>query len=648
MVNNPEGKMSSRYNTYIGLFLATIFFCVPHQADAQAYPFADNLKKELKRLQVIYQDSMFAVKARTGAYQNQVYKYAKEASISHHRILGVAESSLRRSIADQAVANELILALHDFDSNIRKLDAWIIAYRVSRRLGNRKVIESLWDRYKSFFNENKNNAAWYETILKKEIIKEVLIFREKKNDYTAYLYTDNALSKSAQYLGTTSKPTSFSGFRARQYPATSEAGITGGGSIPADEIAASYPLNGQFNFYPHELNRYEGFITFREHQAELMDQGNGNSLWAKWKNTKDEVLYTAAIYDLPRSSVFFILPVGFLEAGDLYEMSLVKTNPLDFDPFFTFYSKYTLAELIDRSIWHLELERERPAEAHYFKAYFRTSIHQKLFYKFPLQTFRVKDAATNSYHFVLDEPLGPEEVFGLHGLDPMGQFSFEPAGYAKKALGNIYNDNLSLFLSHPNTAYIQHLASVDSLYPKIDSIVDIEFLPFRKRRYKYRHIKYQKIRKKTGYTSNNELIIPPYPENEVEMEYINVAPAVMAKDFKEKRSLMTKDGEINATYILPQFASEIHPKLKAAIRKRKQEYSDLLQRLDHMKGRLVKYSGGTYEAALTQILPKEVELILNAKDFAIPSGKNLKFGVFYGLPGKAAALTSTNKKILSP
>lgn len=626
------------------ILLILLSFLCTKAVFAQPYPFENNFNEQVGIISTVYKDSLYACKRRTGLLQRSIFSMAKEAGLDPRRIIGVDGHSLSRLIDDKAGADKLVTALERFDLEIRKLERWLLAYKLLGKLKGEKNMETCWEWYGDEFSTQKDNPDWYNNIVRREIIRQTFFFRKKSNDFGPNLFADDDIVGTGPYYSSHAKVSTFSGIKAREFPAESSPQITAGGTLPASKIAASYPLNGQFNFYAHEFNRYEGYLTFREYMSRLNHDVDPKHLWIKWKNTKGEILFNEAYYDQNQLSVFFSIPAVFLETNTLYEFSLVAIDPHEFKPLLAFYAKSTLGELINNEIWHIEVEDKKPKEEQLFKAYFRTSRHQRFFDKIPYQEFVIDEKNNHTYKLILDEPLGQEEVNGLHGLNPLGRYEFQPPHQLKNDLDKLYSNNLAFFLSHPNQDYIKHLVSTDTLFSKIDSIVDIEFLPFSKRTYKYRHIQYEKISKKKGFVFNNQALLPPFPENEVDITYHNIAEQITENDFKTKKVFPLTKSEILAEYRLPSFAHQVFPKIQPIIEKRKVEYVSLLEALDKIKGRTQKYNQGTYQAALDHILPKEIDHILKVKELDIPRGALIVFYLHYSLPGGMTITVVDNKR----
>ena len=101
------------------------------------------------------------------------------------------------------------------------------------------------------------------------------------------------------------------------------------GYIPADNIAYTYPVSMQYNFYKNETN--QGYIKLIRGQSYLFhasDSGQTNQFAAAFaaKDLSDSLL-TATTYDSVNQQVNFTIPAG-LENSEIYDLDILKiTQP---------------------------------------------------------------------------------------------------------------------------------------------------------------------------------------------------------------------------------------------------------------------------------------------------------------------------------
>ena len=104
--------------------------------------------------------------------------------------------------------------------------------------------------------------------------------------------------------------------------------------IPADNIVAAYPANGQFNFYRKEYKEEEGYLLLNRSQADLFDDANAE--YKAFVKKQDGTCFATKIkYDESKNLVRFDLPAGDegLQTDQIYNLQLATfkaaTGPLD-------------------------------------------------------------------------------------------------------------------------------------------------------------------------------------------------------------------------------------------------------------------------------------------------------------------------------
>jgi hypothetical protein len=92
--------------------------------------------------------------------------------------------------------------------------------------------------------------------------------------------------------------------------------------IPASNVSISYPLAGQYNFYPKEYN--QGFIQLKKGQPELFAPG---AEWSQKLHFTDvgaqQYAETDVSYNASEKKVYFTIPTG-LQTGKLYHVEILN------------------------------------------------------------------------------------------------------------------------------------------------------------------------------------------------------------------------------------------------------------------------------------------------------------------------------------
>ncbi|SKC47544.1 hypothetical protein [Ohtaekwangia koreensis] len=92
--------------------------------------------------------------------------------------------------------------------------------------------------------------------------------------------------------------------------------------IPSSNVSISYPLKGQYNFYPKEYN--QGFIQLKKGQPELFTPG---AEWSQKLHFTDgdaqSYVETDVSYNVAEKKVYFTIPGG-IQTGKLYHMEILN------------------------------------------------------------------------------------------------------------------------------------------------------------------------------------------------------------------------------------------------------------------------------------------------------------------------------------
>ncbi len=93
--------------------------------------------------------------------------------------------------------------------------------------------------------------------------------------------------------------------------------------LPAN-VAGSYPIDGQYNFYKKELTDHKGYILLKKGQPDLFFENNGFDMAVRFRKADGTCEAVPVSYDALSFKVMFDIPVNFLENGSVYRMELVR------------------------------------------------------------------------------------------------------------------------------------------------------------------------------------------------------------------------------------------------------------------------------------------------------------------------------------
>jgi len=104
--------------------------------------------------------------------------------------------------------------------------------------------------------------------------------------------------------------------------------ITGPGfsHIPASNVAGSYPLDGQFNFYKEELTNGKGYIQMRRGQPELFFKNDEYDTYVRFRGAGAGCIAIPLQVDASdfwEKKIEFDLPLAFLANESVYEMQVL-------------------------------------------------------------------------------------------------------------------------------------------------------------------------------------------------------------------------------------------------------------------------------------------------------------------------------------
>jgi len=104
--------------------------------------------------------------------------------------------------------------------------------------------------------------------------------------------------------------------------------VTGVGltKIPPGNVAGSYPLDGQFNFYKNEITSGKGYIQLKRGQPELFFEVSEYDTYVRFRGAGTGCIAIPLQVDAEaywEKKIEFDLPLGFLANGEVYEMQVL-------------------------------------------------------------------------------------------------------------------------------------------------------------------------------------------------------------------------------------------------------------------------------------------------------------------------------------
>lgn len=184
--------------------------------------------------------------------------------------------------------------------------------------------------------------------------------------------------------------------------------------IPVHNISASYPLDGQYNFYPKENELGKGYILLARAQPDLLLQ-LPEGYQQEFRLTKSqELFYTPLSTNINENgrTISFQIPDGTLEPDQIYRLELVQSNP----------------QTSDLRILH--------------QLYFRSSQFETLTQKLAqFSTLTLGSRGGIIANGILAEAFGPEEL-GIGGRPGLIQTEaqLDGAWYQQEVIQQMYED----------------------------------------------------------------------------------------------------------------------------------------------------------------------------------------------------------------
>lgn len=243
--------------------------------------------------------------------------------------------------------------------------------------------------------------------------------------------------------------------------------------FPPDKVLASFPLNGQYAFFPEESIREIGYVVLpRGANGLLYEQlQNAPILKARWTSSTGARIYTDAKLKNMEPVIYFNLPGGFFQPMQLYRLEVVALPERAFfaaqdnDICWTRF-RGTVAKVADAGT-------AVKGEVKIAELYFRTSrytLREKLKHMNPVLHWE-----TGMIAFTMDEPLDQLERLGGRHFEPVVSFRYV-GGVADKVEQHLQDPALLYYLSVPAIEPISGLPLDQLAVAERDNTLDAPFV----------------------------------------------------------------------------------------------------------------------------------------------------------------------------
>jgi hypothetical protein len=210
------------------------------------------------------------------------------------------------------------------------------------------------------------------------------------------------------------------------------------GILP-ENVAGSYPLNGQYNFYKGELNSGIGYIQLKLGQPDAFVLQANYQLMVRFRKSSGECIIKPASYDALNYKVTFDLPTkaNFFEANGIYRMDLLKVpmngNSYAVDPCAANSSSNSNTSSSSSSnqgpgngppIPPNTPSSQPPPIHNMYTAYFRVSQYNKFYDK--ITAWASSHTHEGQFKFKTNagfEPFDKFEVSAVNGMPPLVEFT---------------------------------------------------------------------------------------------------------------------------------------------------------------------------------------------------------------------------------
>lgn len=500
---------------------------------------------------------------------------------------------------------------------------------LSIKIGQKEIYSTYGSKTLSLLENEKKRSE----LIHRELIRGALFFhmwQEGVSEYSLSRSGGGRIYKSINKVEEAIRDFSFRG----PMPVYQES-VTAGGAIPAKNLLFSYPQNQQANFYPDENIRVMGAVVLRNYyNSGLSEASRTGMLWARWKSAAGKVLYTRAVFS--GKQINYRIPRDFLNAREVYQLAIVKSKNDIYDEVLDFYAKKEISQLINQGIYHREKKEVVPEET-YFKAYFRVSSYGRFLGKTMRQKFTPLEGPGMAYRFRAEEPFGPEEVAGLHGMPTQAYFSYYGCPEPESILDKIYGAAARTFYAHPTQEYVDYLKR-NKEQLNLDSLIAIEFLPYKERVSKYRRLTYTDVDGKRLRVTSKKLPLPAKPNHRSHIYASAEVQPITETIFKNPTLYKMTAGELILRDTFPEAVQRIALDIAPVFEERAEEYADLLRELNALSPQVP--AGTDFSTLVKEINALYVTDPYNENMVGLKTCFPEKINIGYSLPMRAMATTS--------
>lgn len=243
--------------------------------------------------------------------------------------------------------------------------------------------------------------------------------------------------------------------------------------FPSDKIPASFPLDGQYAFFPEESIPRVGYVVLPRGSNYLLYERLSNTplLKARWSSASGTRLYTDAKLENMEPVIYFNLPENFFQPAQLYRLEVVALPE----------GAFHIVEESDVCGTRFRGSAPKAADAgvsvkgevKIAEMHFRTSRYTL---REKLKTMRVGDINwdTGAIAFVMDEPLELSERMGGRYFDPL--VSFDYANVPSKLEQSLQDPALYYYLCVPAVEPLDGLSLDQLAIVEQDNTLDAPFV----------------------------------------------------------------------------------------------------------------------------------------------------------------------------
>ena len=186
-----------------------------------------------------------------------------------------------------------------------------------------------------------------------------------------------------------------------------------------DWIAASYPMDGQYNFYFKEWKRGIGYFLFNRLPHQLLSKED-HTLMVRWTDNEGSMILSEAVLESFENRIDFAIPSSLLKKERLYRLELLSMKQINGKPVILATGAQSDADYFSKNFPELDAS-QLATEQVLHTIYFRTSKWDSFFEKAKTINFEMDEASFTGVA-TLDEPLDNWELFGRGKLPASIQF----------------------------------------------------------------------------------------------------------------------------------------------------------------------------------------------------------------------------------